>query len=131
MLLLHKKFFYKNRGLVLASLTHFLLDFWRKILLTLNFINWLNFIVWLSSLFNILSNVSCNYLLFSLWVHKFWKWPWLPYQVLFLHNQSVWKETYIFQEQKQLFTGNKKHFSSFFIKGFQLSETASGVRVGH
>ena len=35
------------------------------------------------------------------------------------------------QEQKQLFTGNKKHFSSFFIKGFQLSETASGVRVGH
>ena len=41
----------------LVSLPHFLHDFRRKICLTLYFINWPNFIAWLSSLLEILGNM--------------------------------------------------------------------------
>ena len=46
--LLHIKLFKKTkRRLKLVSLPHIMHGFWRNIFLTLHYINWLNFIVWL------------------------------------------------------------------------------------
>ena len=47
-----------NKVWNLVSLPHFLHDFWRKIFFTQNFIYWPNFIVWLSSLLEILGKNS-------------------------------------------------------------------------
>ena len=53
-----KSFFKKiKRELKLVSLPHFLHDFWRKIFLTLHFINLTNFIDWLPLLLKILGNI--------------------------------------------------------------------------
>ena len=57
-LLTHTKLFWKiKRGLGLASLPHFLHNFWRKIFILLYSINWPNFIGWLSLLCEILVNM--------------------------------------------------------------------------
>ena len=53
-------FFFKKKekgGLGLASLSHFLHDFWRKIFFTLYAIRWLNLIAWLPLLLEILGNM--------------------------------------------------------------------------
>ena len=51
-------FFKKNKTrLKSVSLIHFLLDFWRKIFLTLYSIQWPNFIFWLPLHFEMLSNM--------------------------------------------------------------------------
>ena len=56
---LNIKLFLKTKiGFELVSLPHFLHEFWRKIFLTLYFINWPNFIVWLSLLLEMLGNMS-------------------------------------------------------------------------
>ena len=57
MLLPYIKVFFKKRGLELVSPSHFMHDFWRKIYLTLYFINWLNFITWQPLFLEILSNI--------------------------------------------------------------------------
>ena len=58
LLLPHIKLFQKTRrGLELVSLSHFMLDFWRKIFLTLCSINWPNFTVWLPLLREMLDNM--------------------------------------------------------------------------
>ena len=55
----HLKFFQKaKRGPKVVSLPHFLNDFWIKIFLLLYSINWLNFIVWLPLLREILGTVN-------------------------------------------------------------------------
>ena len=54
---LDKAFLETKRGLELVSLLHFLHDFWRKIYLLLNCINWANIIVWLLLLRGILTNM--------------------------------------------------------------------------
>ena len=41
---LHKAFLKEKRGLKLVSLPHFLHNFWRKMFITLYFINWSNFV---------------------------------------------------------------------------------------
>ena len=46
-----------KKGLELVSLSQLLHDFWTKIFLTLYFINWPNFIPWLSSFLKILGNM--------------------------------------------------------------------------
>ena len=45
------------RGLELVFLPHFSRNFWRKILLLLYSINWLNFTVWLPLIWEILGNM--------------------------------------------------------------------------
>ena len=53
------KLFKKTKtGLELVSLPHFLHGFWRKVFLTLYFINWWNFIAWLPLLLEILGDMS-------------------------------------------------------------------------
>ena len=53
-----KLFWKAKRGLELVSIPHFLLDFWRKLFLTLHFVNWPNFIAsWLPWLLEILGNM--------------------------------------------------------------------------
>ena len=55
---LMQNFFKKQKkSLELVSLSHFLHDFWRKIFHLLYSTNWLNFIVWLPSLCEILGNM--------------------------------------------------------------------------
>ena len=63
-----------KRSLELVSLTHFLRDFRRKILFILHFFNWPNLIAWLIAFTSwvIGQYTYCNYLLLSLWRHKFW-----------------------------------------------------------
>ena len=51
------KFILKKRGLELIFPTHFLYHFWREISLTLHFINWQNFIFWLTLLRKMLVNM--------------------------------------------------------------------------
>ena len=57
------KAFYKNKKRFRISFpTSFLQDFWRKIFLMLNFINWPNAIAWLPLLLELLGeNMYCNY----------------------------------------------------------------------
>ena len=59
MLLSYIKLFFKRKkwGLELVSLPHFLHYFWRKIFLTLCFINWPNFTAWLPLHIEILGNM--------------------------------------------------------------------------
>ena len=53
-----ESFFQKTkRYLELVFLPHFLHDFWRKVFLTLYSINWLNYIVWLYLIIEILGNI--------------------------------------------------------------------------
>ena len=47
----------KKRSPELVSIPHFPYNFWRKISLTLYFINWSNAIVWLPLIFEILGNI--------------------------------------------------------------------------
>ena len=50
-------YFIQSICLEVVSLSHFWHDFWRKIFLMLNSINWPNFIIWLSLLLKILGNM--------------------------------------------------------------------------
>ena len=52
----------------------------------------------------------CNYLLSSLWRHKTWS----SLESHFLHDQKFRTKIEITQEQKELLTWNKKHFSIIF-----------------
>ena len=67
MLLPYIKVFFKKRGLELVSPSHFMHDFWRKIYLTLYFINWLNFITWQPLFLEILSNICI--VIICCWFH--------------------------------------------------------------
>ena len=49
-------------------------------------------------------------------------------QVVFPHDQNVRTKVQISWEQNDLWTWNKKHFSSF-LKGFQLTKVVSDLRV--
>ena len=65
----------------------------RKMFLILYYINWPNFIVWLPLLFEQYGQyVYWNCLFHRIWRHKFWNWPYLSNQVVFLHNQKFKKE---------------------------------------
>ena len=70
-------FDFLDKGLGIASPSHFVSDCSRKMFLILYSINWPNFIVWLPLLLEILGNVYCSYLFPMLWRHKFWNWPFL------------------------------------------------------
>ena len=50
-------FDFLEKGLGVASPPHFVYDFSRKIFITLYFINWPNFVVWLLLLLEILGNM--------------------------------------------------------------------------
>ena len=60
-------FNFSEKGLGLVSPPHFMYDFSRKMFLMLHSINWPNFIVWLSLLLEILSNICINCLLTRLY----------------------------------------------------------------
>ena len=107
-----------QKGVELASPRYVVYNFLRKTFLMLHSINRPNFIAWLRLLLEILGNI-CNYLLSSLWRHKFWNYPDLFYQAVFLHNQKDRTKMWISQERKKLLTWNKKWFS-LFLKGFPL-----------
>ena len=65
MLRSYKTFFKKTkRRLELVSLPHFLYDLWRQIFIMLYFINWPNFIAWLSLLFEVLFNMCLVFIFF-------------------------------------------------------------------
>ena len=94
-------FNFSEKGLGLVYPPHFVYDFSRKIFLKLYSINWLNFIVWLTVLLDIVKYVYYSCLLTRLWRHKIWE--------QFYLSKSFWGET-------------KKHFSSF-LNGFKLPKT--------
>ena len=68
----------KEKSLKLVSLPHFLHDFWRKVFLTLYFIHWPNFIVWLSLFLEILDSMCIVTIsLTILWQDKFHQATWM------------------------------------------------------
>ena len=67
---LYKAFSKNKKRSGTGLLPHFLHDFWRKLFLTLHFINWPNFIAWLPLLLKIFGNMCFVYLLSSLGRHK-------------------------------------------------------------
>ena len=123
------KFDFLDKGLGIASPARFVYDFPTKMFLMLYSIKWPNFIVWLSLLLEILSNISiatvcypgCEVMGFETNLIFLIK----PF---FLHDQKFLTKTWISLERKELLRWNEKHFPSF-LKGFQLSKIVSDLRV--
>ena len=128
----HIRFFQKiKRGLELASLSHLLHNFWRKILLLLYSINWPNLIVWLPLLCKILGNmcvaIFCktgygvmNFEVNLIFLNK----------LFFLHDQKIVTKTWISREQKSFYDeikSNFHHFKGLSIK--QITQIFWKVRV--
>ena len=83
-LILHKAFLKTQEE---VSLPHFSTS--RKIFVMLYSVNWPNLNAWLSLLLEIRNTgwyFYRNCLLPSLCCHKFWNWPYLSYQTVFLHE---------------------------------------------
>ena len=119
MLLSHIKLFQKaKKGLELVLLPHFLHNYLRKIFLLIYSTTWLNVMVWLSLLCEILGNVcivivcwpGCDVLNFEINLICLIK----PF---FLHDQKLKTKMSVSWEWKDLLRSNKKHFSSF-LNGF-------------
>ena len=119
LLLPHFRLFQKKKGVELVSLPHFLHNFWRKIFLSLYFINSLSFIVWLPLLREILGNMcivivyqpGCEVMHFEVNLIFLIK-------SFFLHDQKVITKNEMSWERKELWRWNKKHFS-WSLKRFQ------------
>ena len=115
-------------GQELVFLTRFLNDIQRKIALTLYFINWPNYIVWLPLLLAILGNLCimiicfpvCDIINFETNLSFLIK--------LFLYITKKSGQNCKQLKKKQLLLWNKKYFSSI-VKDFQLSEIVSGPRL--
>ena len=102
-LTLYKAFWKIRKGQELFSLPHCLNDFWRKICLMLYSLNWLNFIIWLPLLLEILGKMCVVIICLPVrWRHKFLNWTWLSYQGVFLHDQKA--------RQKLKYLKNNKSF---------------------
>ena len=105
--------FFLWKGLVLASASHFVYDFSRKIFLVLYSIDGPNFIFWLPLLLEILDNICiiiiccpvCDVINFEINLS-------FPIKPFFLCNLKVRTKSYISQEWNELLTWNKKRFSS-------------------
>ena len=111
-----------KRSLELASLPHFLHDFWRKIFLLLYSINGPNFIVWLPLLRGILGNLHTVIVCWSgSDVINFETNVIFLIKLFFLHDQKVKIKIQISWTRKELLRRNKKPFSSHF-KGFHWSK---------
>ena len=120
-------FDFLQKGLGLPSPPHFVYHFSRIIFLLLYSLNWPNSIVWLPLLLEMLGDMCiviiccpvCDVINFEI-NHNF--------LTVFVRNQTFKTKMKISQEQKELLTWNKKHFSSF-LKGFQLLEIVWDPRV--
>ena len=117
-------------NLKLLSMLHFLNDFWRKIILTLYFINWTSFNTWLPLRLEILANMcigiiccqACGIKNFEIDLCFLIK----PY--LYITEKSGQKCKYI-KKEKSFYYEIKNHFPSF-IKGCQLLKMVSDPRTG-
>ena len=109
-------FNFSEKGLGLVSPSHSMYDFSIKMFLMLHSFNWLNFIVWLSLLREILSNMCITIVCYpDCAVIKF------EINLTFLSNTSfcymtkkVKTKSWISWERKELLRSNKKHFSIIF-----------------
>ena len=99
---LDKAFLETKRGLELVSLLHFLHDFWRKIYLLLNCINWANIIVWLLLLRGILTNM-CIVIVWSPGCNV------INLEINLTFLIKLW-------ERKELLRRNKQQFKKGFFK---------------
>ena len=73
--------------------------------------------------------VYCTCFLSRLWTNKFWNYPCLSHQAVFIHDKKVKTKSSISWEQKEHLRWNKKHCLSF-LKGFQLlQKTNSDLTV--
>ena len=70
------------------------------------------FTVWLPLLLEILSNCFC--LFPRLWRYKFWNYPYLSSQAVFLHDQKFKAKISILWEKKEILTWNKEAFFIIF-----------------
>ena len=122
-------FDFLGEGLGIVSSTHFVYGFSKKMFLTLDSINWTKFRCLIASTFwDIGQYMYCNYLFPRLWRHRFWNWPYLSNQAVFLPDQKVQTKMQISWECKEFLGWNKKHFSSS-LKRFDLSKMVSDLRV--
>ena len=116
------------KGLGIVSPPYFWCAFTRKMFLILCSISWLNFIVWLPLLFEVLGNMciaivcfpGCEVINFKidlifLW-NRFSTWP--------QFKTKIWKSL----ERKEILRWNKKYLLSF-LKSFQMSKIVSEFRV--
>ena len=118
--------FLKNKESSGTSLSaSFLHDFWKNIFFLLYSIDWPNFIAWLNLLFEVLVIVFCpacdviNIKINLTFLIKPLSW---------MTKKSGQKCKYV-ENKKKLLPWHRKQFSSF-LKGFQLSEIVSDLRVG-
>ena len=117
----------KNRSGT-SLLTHFLHDFWRNIFLTLYFINWPHFIVWLPLPFVSLGNM-CIVFIFCPVCHliNFETNRSFLFKLFFYITKKPVKKCKYF-DKKRVCNIQKVFFS--YLKDFQLSEIVSDSRVG-
>ena len=116
-------FDFLGKGLEVVSPPHFVYDFSRKMFLILYYINWPNFIVWLSLGHEILDNVyiaiscfpGCDIINFES--------NFLSNQAFFLHDQKVETKTETSWEQKR-FGVKQKPFLIIF-KGVSVAKKLS------
>ena len=122
MLSTYIKLFLKTKiGLELVSLPNFLLDFQRKIFVTLYFINWLKFIAWLPLILEILGNVCIAIICCPVCDINFESNLNFQISSRFLHKQKVWKKVSISRKKWAFHMRYKKRFS-LFLKSFQLAK---------
>ena len=95
-----------EKGLGLVSLLHFVYDFSRKIFFMLRFISWLNVIVWLSFLLEILGNMRIVIIIFPID-------DIINFEIKLSFLFKPFFMTWISLEWKELLSRKKKH--SFFI----------------
>ena len=102
----------------LASSTHFVYDFSRKMFLILYSINWEIFVAWLTLLLEILGNI-CIVIIYCLVcdvIDLEIKHSFLIKLLFYLNKKSEHKCKYL-KNEKSFSKWNKKHFLSF-VKGF-------------
>ena len=122
-------FEFLDKGLRIVSPAYFVYDFLTKVFLVLCSINWLNVIVWLPLLLEILGDICitivckpvCDVINFKINLIFLIK-------LFFYMTKNVKAKAEISRGQKEFLRWNKKHFSSF-SKDFQFSKIVSDLRV--
>ena len=103
-------FDFLEKGLGIVSPPHFDYDLWKKCFSCYSLFHCLiAFTSW-----DIEQYVYCNCLFPRLWRHKFWNYPYLSSQAVFLHDQKFKTKISILWEKKEILTWNKKPFFIIF-----------------
>ena len=94
-------FDFLEKDLSIVFLPNFVYDFQRKMFLVLHSIIWPNFIAWVNM-------CTAIVLLTRLWNDKFWNWPYLFNQAVFLQIKKS-RQTFKYPETKTSFKGEIKN----------------------